>query len=337
MTTYAGSPPVLGTLHVRLERARDLRSVVVPGLKMNPYAVAAPSGSGDRKRTRALQGAHTYAQWDADETDCHLTFSITPVTRTKLVVEVVHDRLMGEDKVIGAAEVPFANVLRPGAQKVHDWFQLLYTSKKGTHAAGGMLVKAGEVRVQVWFEPANSTPAHPTPPPHVAVAAAHPTHAPVTAHSTHASAAPPAVTGYPMMGQPTPYYFYPTPAPGYGAPAPGYQATPGYPPTNGYPPTPGYPPTNGYPPTPGYPPAPVPPAAGYASPNPYPPAPLHGYPPSSAPHAPPFAMMPVATGPAPPPAPVGPWVLPPMPAGSVPVGAFWLPPGGPISGRPREP
>ncbi|KNE66925.1 hypothetical protein AMAG_11399 [Allomyces macrogynus ATCC 38327] len=287
---------------------------------MNPYAVAAPAGSGDRKRTRALQGAHTYAQWDADETDCHLTFMITAVTRTKLVVEVVHDRLMGEDKVIGAAEVPFAHVLRPGAQKAHDWFQLLYTSKKGTHAAGGMLVKAGEVRVQVWFEPANSAPIHSAPPPHVAVAAAHPAHVPVATHATHAPAAAhpthvpvaPAVTGYPMVAQPTPYYFYPAPSPAYApAPAPGYASAPGYPPA----------------------PAGYPPATGYAPPNPYPPP--HG----SAPHpgVPPFAMMSVAAALAPPPAPVGPWVLPPMPAGSVPVGAFWLPPGGPISGRPREP
>ncbi|KNE68983.1 hypothetical protein, variant [Allomyces macrogynus ATCC 38327] len=320
MTSYAGAPPILGTLHVRLERARDLRSVVVPGLKMNPYAVAAPSGSGDRKRTRALQGAHTYAQWDADEADCHLTFSITAVTRTKLVVEVVHDRLMGEDKVIGAAEVPFAHVLRPGAQKVHDWFQLLYTSKKGTHAAGGMLVKAGEVRVQIWFEPANSAPIHTAPPPPVAVAAAYPAHVPAAAYPTHATVAThpthatvaPAVTGYPMMAQPTPYYFYPTPVPGHGAPAPGYPPTPGHPPVPA-----------GYPPT-----------AGYAPPNPYPPPTASALYPAGAP---PFAMMPVAMGPAPPPAPVGPWVLPPMPAGSVPVGAFWLPPGGPISGRPREP
>ncbi|KAI9188664.1 hypothetical protein H9P43_000085 [Blastocladiella emersonii ATCC 22665] len=145
----ATPPSFIGTLSVHVVRARELgkrynAKMPFKMFRMDPYAVVSLV-QGDERRTQPCMAGGRTPSW---EREAPMTFTVPAHARPVLQVDVRDSRAMGEDRILGRAAVPVAEVVRGKQTELLEWHPLVAV-KDGS--------PAGEVCVKVFAQSPSST------------------------------------------------------------------------------------------------------------------------------------------------------------------------------------
>ncbi|KAI9225120.1 hypothetical protein BC828DRAFT_371584 [Blastocladiella britannica] len=135
---------IVGTLYVHVERGREIgpprKGLAKVRSAQDPYIIAFITSS-DQHRIPAAVGGDRTPSWESREP---LAIAVPATVRPVLHVDVLDQCLVGGDKHLGRAAIPFAPLLSGTARagKIHEWVPLLHEKKDSVQ---------GEVLVKLWF------------------------------------------------------------------------------------------------------------------------------------------------------------------------------------------